>query len=290
MDEEDLRIHALNVEWLKQNGLAQNWACLSFGCQRVSSMELRDSWERLFQQNGGLTAEWSEGFGTEVYLYMAYFCWKGVVCIAVPIYATPSGLGMAQGIRRFSKTCPGVPLHSLGPYLLAETCRAMRLRYLALHPTFGFDHKLKVWAEEELELTSHGYVCISPKASVYNDLKAVHFCPWLSLGPPEEATGVMVTPLYVKGEFVGGLRPRPEPSQMGVFDEVEGRWLYPKALPQWTRDDLTQLGQRLAPSLWGHLFGTGIYLFDGPKVGTLSPLAPAFSRHLPLVSGASCAL
>jgi hypothetical protein len=191
----------------------------------------------------------------------------------VPIYVNASGLGLAQGILRFRTTCPGVPLGGLGPYLLAETCRAMALRYLALSPISSFNAALLQW-ERTLQLQANGYVSFHRGASLHDD-ERLHMNKWLSLGAPQRVphTERCIIPLCVRGVPVGGLKISPRLDDSSYFDPVRGHWI------EYADERLTcaALSPRLEATLWRAMKGMGVFILDGPKIGTLSPMAPAFA-------------
>lgn len=260
-----------NAEYLLDHGRADEWAQLSFVCERVATAEARDRWEARFQANGGMTAEWVEMTPCAAWLYVAAFRYRHAVCIAVPVYATASRLGMAQGIRRFARTCPQCPLRALGPYLLAEACRVLGLRYLAVGPVGGFQHQLLRWARQ---LRLADAVSFSQNASA-RQLERLSENPWLARDPLVGGWGHQ---LLIRGVPEGLIElPSLDYSASVWFDPLAGRWLDEQPHDNRLLQDLSPDAD---PLLWKAIAGIGLFLFDGARVGALSPLAPAFQARV----------
>jgi len=100
---------------------------------------------------------------------------------------------------------------------------------------------------------------------------------WLSLGAPQPVphTNVFITPLCVRGVSVGGLRYSPRSNEHSCFDPVLGQWI------QYEDEEhlitCATLSPLLEATLWRGMEGWAMLIMDGPKIGTLSPLAPAFA-------------
>jgi hypothetical protein len=151
----------------------------------------------------------------------------------------------------------------------------MSLRYLALSPVNRFNAALLKWALH-LDLQKKEYVSFHRHASLNSD-KLLQLNRWLSLGEPQQVphTEAFIIPLCVRGFPVGGLRVSPNLKDSSVFDPILGHWIE-REDERHLRITCASLSPMLEATLWCAMEGLGVFIMDGPKIGTLSPLAPAF--------------
>ena len=140
-----------------------------------------DAWDSLLALNGGKSAPWiTEAPGINHQLYVCclvlrsdppprqklegedifvelmfkdqeWSAYYSRIAILVPV-AVQNGIGMAQGIKRLSITCPCHNLKRLAVNLLAHSVRHFSIEYLFLSPIQPFRKHL------ESELNSHGVI------------------------------------------------------------------------------------------------------------------------------------
>ena len=118
---------------------------MRFCCDLLDSEAKLQAWnEQYFDENGGVSAGWLLKTVGECELYICYFEYQGLPCIAVPFYILGE-VGMAQGIVRFKDSRPLPPeTGPLGVFLLASVCRhfvqnpSYELKWLFLSPIRSF--------------------------------------------------------------------------------------------------------------------------------------------------------
>ena len=124
--------------------------------------------------NGGVSAGWLLKTVGESELYICYFEYQGLPCIAVPFYILGQ-VGMAKGIVRFKDSRPLPPeTGPLGVFLLASVCRhfvqnpSYELKWLFLSPISKFRSMvLKFCRDYQVHFCDVGFRDFDSERSIY---------------------------------------------------------------------------------------------------------------------------